>query len=164
MSRSISTFLLVFFSFQLVSATTAHQISSRSNAPNNLIIPPNPNTNSLATQPQCFHPPSDPAEPITRTDCLELIYNFLIKPGASQFRIWDTEKQRFPIIIHHQTCLISIAPAAGLKGTDRFTTYEIAGAAARIMARCVTKVHGALGGGAGVGSQGVFSVVVAGFA
>lgn len=122
--------------------------------------------NATATKPECFVqprvPPAPKFLPITRADCLEVIYNIVSEPGADQAIFWDTKQQRFPITFGHKTCGVALY-ASSPGGFDLFSELDVAHAAGLILAECNGNLpRGGIGGRIPIGVKNAFWVAVAG--
>lgn len=119
-----------------------------------------------ATKPECFVqpriPPAPKFMPLTRADCLEVIYNIVSESGADQPIFWDTKQQRFPISFGHKTCGVALY-ASSPGGFDLFSELDVAHAAGLILAECNGYLpRGGIGGRIPIGTKHVFWVAVAG--
>ncbi|KAL9599101.1 MAG: hypothetical protein Q9219_004059 [cf. Caloplaca sp. 3 TL-2023] len=164
--RSIHRLFLILSILYLlpILATPALSPRAETSANDTLLSLPPP---LAGARPFCFDRPRVPSDPhfnpITRADCLELIFSLVSEPDADRAVLWNTARQNYPIRFGRKTCGISLY--AGAPGMDLFSELDVAHAASLVIRTCNGDAQrGGLGGRMNIGKKNVFWIAVAGVA
>ncbi|KAL8798719.1 MAG: hypothetical protein Q9200_007710 [Gallowayella weberi] len=130
---------------------------------NSNLFQPTPNTSLSELPPECYHKTRSArypqVHPVNRQDCIQLVFQMVIKPQSTLAFMWDPRTMRLPVDFTFGQCTVSVQSSAKTN-TDAFSVVAVARVAGLIIDQCATRANGYLGGRLTVGVKGFFWVIV----